>query len=210
MKRISAFLLIATVCVVQACNNNNGNTHHTDSSYTNTQSNAQDTTMSNSNMNNNNDTTSSSTVPSKPVGKDVADFTMKAATGGMLEVQLGQIAQTKAVDPRIRDFGSMMLKDHSAANDELKRLADSKHITIPGTLSADDMNKINDLNKKTGKDFDKAYMSMMLDDHKKDIKEFEKAGTSISDPDIKNFAMKTLPTLQKHLDSAKAIENGRK
>jgi putative membrane protein len=156
---------------------------------------------------NSNDT--SSAITSGPVGKDVADFTMKAATGGMMEVQLGQIAQTKAMDPRVKAFGSMMVQDHSAANDELKRLADAKHINLPGTLSADEQDKIDDLNKKTGKDFDKAYMHMMLDDHKKDIREFEKAGNDLTDPDLKNFAMKTLPALQKHLDSAKAITNNK-
>jgi putative membrane protein len=45
----------------------------------------------------------------------------------------------------------------------------------------------------------------MVNDHEKDIKEFEKAGNNLKDADVKNFAMKTLPTLQKHLDSAKAI-----
>ncbi len=198
MKKITAFLLIAGLCIAQACSNGTKNNARTDS-------NAQAANTDTASMNKNNTDTSSSATSSTPVGKDVADFTTKAATGGMMEVQLGQIAQTKAVDPRVRNFASMMVQDHSAANNELKKLAASKHIDLPGTLSADDEKKISDLNKKTGKDFDKAYMNMMLDDHKKDIDEFEKAGKNLTDQDLKNFAVQTLPTLQKHLDSAKAI-----
>jgi putative membrane protein len=207
MKRVTAFLLIAGVCFAQACSNNSSNTNRTDSSATTaTDSNTTaygntDTSMSNMN----NDTASSSSTKPGPYNKDVADFTMKAATGGLMEVQLGQIAQTKAMDPRIKDFGSMMVQDHSQANDELKRLATSKNINLPTTLSADMQKEIDDLNAKTGKEFDKAYMNMMLKDHKKDVKEFEKAGKDLTDADLKNFAMKTLPTLQKHLDSAQAI-----
>src|SRR5215831_4125233 len=143
MKRTPAFLLISGLCIVQACNNNK-TTNRTDSSY-------QNTTQQDTSMSTNTDTSSSSSTMSAPVGKDVADFTTKVATGGMMEVQLGQIAQTKAMDPRVRDFGAMMVKDHSAANDELKRLAASKHIDLPNTLAADDEKKINDLNGKTGK-----------------------------------------------------------
>lgn len=201
MKRITAFLLIAGVCVAQACNNNSNNTNRTDSSSnitgTDTATMYTDTTM------NRTDTTSS--MNPGPYNKDIADFTMKAATGSLMEIQLGQIAQTKATDPRIKDFGSMMVQDHTAASDELKRIAASKHIDLPTTLSADEQKEIDDLNQKTGKEFDKAYMNMMLKDHKKDIKEFEKAGKDLTDADFKNFAMKTLPTLQKHLDSAQAI-----
>ena len=201
MKRITAFLLIGGLWVVQACNNSMKTNTRTDSNANTTQ----DTTS----MSNNANSSDTSSTVSGPVGKDVADFTAKAASGGMMEVQLGQIAQTKAMDPRIKAFGSMMVQDHSTANDELKRLADAKHINLPGTLSAGEQDKINDMNKKTGKDFDKAYMKMMIDDHKKDVKEFEKAGNDLTDPDLKNFAMKTLPTLQKHLDSAKAITNNK-
>jgi putative membrane protein len=123
----------------------------------------------------------------------------------LMEVELGKIAQEKATNPRIKEFGAMMAKDHSEANDQLKSLAQQKNITLPASVSDKQQKEIDDLNKKTGKDFDKAYMNMMLDDHKKDIKKFEKAGNDLKDADIKSFAMNALPTLQKHLDSARAI-----
>ena len=58
---------------------------------------------------------------------------------------------------------------------------------------------------KKGKDFDKAYVNMMVDDHKKDIAEFRKCADNCSDSTIKNFAATTLPVLEKHLDSIQAI-----
>jgi putative membrane protein len=203
MKRITAFFLIAGLCLTQACNNANNNKNSTDSAGTTSST---DTTS----MTNRNDTTSSAsagTTSSAPLGKNDSEFAVKAATGGMMEVQLGQIAQGKATSQRVKDFGSMMVQDHSAANDELKRLASAKNLMLPADLMDKKKKDIDDLNKKSGADFDKAYMKMMVNDHEKDIKEFEKAGKDAKDNDLKSFVMKTLPTLQKHLDSAKAISS---
>ena len=200
MKKITAFLLLAGLSLTQACNNANNNKDSVDSAK---EANSDKDTNG---FNSNNDSLSTaSSGTTMPVDKDVADFAVKAASGGMEEVQLGQLAQQKASSQRVKDFGSMMVQDHSAANDELKRLASSKNITLPTSVSNDQQDDINDLSKKSGTDFDKAYMKMMVNDHEKDIKEFEKAGNNLKDADVKNFAMKTLPTLQKHLDSAKAI-----
>lgn len=149
------------------------------------------------------DTTHS--MAATPVDKDDADFAVKAANGGMAEVTLGQLAQSNAASQRVKDFGAMMVKDHSEAGDKLKALAQQKNITLPASLGDKEQKMVNDLQKKTGKDFDKAYMNMMLDDHKEDIQEFTKASANCKDADLKGFAANTLPVLQKHLDSVKAI-----
>jgi len=140
-----------------------------------------------------------------PVDKKDADFAVEAANGGMEEVAMGQVAQTNAASQRVKDFGAMMVKDHSEAGDKLKQLAQQKNIALPSSLADKEQKMLADLQKKTGKDFDKAYMNMMLDDHKKDIKEFQGASVDCKDSDLKNFASTTLPVLQKHLDSVKAI-----
>jgi predicted outer membrane protein len=88
---------------------------------------------------------------------------------------------------------------------QLKQLAQQKNIVLPSTLADKEQKMVSDLQKKTGKDFDKAYMNLMRDDHKKDIKEFTKAGNACKDSDLKGFANNTLPVLQKHLDSVRAI-----
>jgi putative membrane protein len=140
-----------------------------------------------------------------PVDKESSDFAVKAADGGMLEVALGKVAQDKAVNPRVKEFGAMMVRDHSKAGDELKAIAGNKNITLPDSVGNDYQEHIRDMEKKSGKDFDKAYMDMMVNDHKNDIDMFEKAAGNLSDPDLKTFASNTLPTLRTHQDSAKAV-----
>ncbi len=137
---------------------------------------------------------------------DASDFMTKAASGGMLEVQLGQMAQQKGVSQRVKDFGLMMVRDHTKSNDELKTIAQQKGLTIPQTLSDDHQKHLDELAKQSGNDFDKAYIDMMVNDHKGDIDEYKKAADNIGDPAIKAFAKNTIPTLQMHLDSVQAIK----
>jgi putative membrane protein len=141
----------------------------------------------------------------KPVQKDASDFAVAAANGGMMEVELGKVAENKAVSHRVKDFGAMMVTDHTAADDQLKGIAASLNITLPDSVSDDTRKEMDKLKMKKGKDFDKAYVNMMLDDHKKDIAEFKKCADNCSDSTIKAFASNTLPTLEKHLDSIEVI-----
>jgi putative membrane protein len=139
-----------------------------------------------------------------------AKFAVAAANGGMAEVELGQLAQQKGVNAKVKDFGGMMVTDHSKANDEMKALAKTKGITLPTAIDADEQKVKDDLSAKSGADFDKAYVSNMIDDHKKDIKEFEDASQNCKDADLKAFAVKTLPTLKMHLDAIQKIHDGMK
>ena len=141
----------------------------------------------------------------KPVNKDVSDFAVNAFNGGMMEIESGKIAQEKSANPRVKNFGAMMVKDHSEANDNLKTLSSSFHVALPDSVSHDMKKEIEKLSQKNGKAFDKSYMDMMVDDHQKDVQEFRKASDKLSDSTFKTFAATTLPVLEKHLDSAKAI-----
>lgn len=146
--------------------------------------------------------------------KDVdADFFKRASSGGIMEVDLGKYAQQNAQNQRVKDFGAMMVKDHSKANQKLRSLINSdKNLVYPDTLAENrnDTTSVNDLKKKTGSDFDKAYMSQMVDDHEKDIDKFKNEAENGRNPDLKTFVINTLPILQTHLDSAKNILNGLK
>gem|GEM_PF-772716 len=135
-----------------------------------------------------------------------AEFAVEAANGGMMEVQLGGMAQEKAQSQRVKDFGNMMVRDHSTANDELKNLAVSKNIALPDSVGADKREHIEELGRKSGREFDEAYIDMMVKDHEEDVNAFEKASNNLSDPELKAFASRTLPILRMHLDSAKAIQ----
>lgn len=132
------------------------------------------------------------------------DFVLEAASGGMMEVELGQLAQQKATTQRVKDFGAMMVRDHNKANDDLKNTVSGK-VSIPATMNDEHQHHVSDLREKQGIEFDKAYIKMMVDDHEKDISKFESIAKDANDPALKSFADNTLPTLRTHLDSAKAI-----
>jgi len=148
--------------------------------------------------------TTEHTTPSIPasVSKDDAQFVVNIANAGMTEVQLGQLAQQKGIARDVKEYGAMMIKDHTAAGDKLKGIASSKNITMPATISPGMQQNIDDLQKKSDKDFDKAYINLMIDDHKKVIDLFEAESKNGSDADIRAFADNTLHTLRMHLAEA--------
>ena len=140
---------------------------------------------------------------------DAADkkFVMEAAEGGMAEVELGKLATQNAQSDQVKQFGQRMVDDHTKANDELKKVAEQKGITLPTQISAKDQALKDKLSKLKGEQFDRAYMQDMVKDHKKDVAEFKKASTTAKDSDVKNFASKTLPTLEDHLKQAQQVES---
>ncbi|GAB3566393.1 hypothetical protein GCM10027578_15170 [Spirosoma luteolum] len=140
------------------------------------------------------------------VADDDAEFAVKAANGGMMEIEAGRLAQEKGMSPAVKEFGAMMVKDHSAASDELKSIAMSKNITLPATLGEDMQKHIDELAKLSGKEFDKKYVDMMVDDHEDDVKEFEKAGENAKDPELKAFAAKTAGVVKGHLERITTIK----
>jgi putative membrane protein len=133
-------------------------------------------------------------------------FLTDAARGGLEEVQLGQLARDRGASQGVRDFGEHMVKDHSKANDELKQIAMQKGATQPMRLSHSEQSKLDHLQNLNGVDFDKTYTKDMVKDHKKDVKEFQKAAKGLDDPDLRAFAQKTLPILEQHLQMAESLE----
>jgi putative membrane protein len=134
-------------------------------------------------------------------------FAKDAAMGGMEEVQLGQLAAQKATDPDVKSFGQRMVDDHTKANDQLKQVASQKGMTLPTDLSTLQKHDMDKLSAMSGAAFDKAYVSMMVKDHKKDVADFKKEAKSGKDSDLKSFASTTLPTLQDHLKMVQDISS---
>jgi putative membrane protein len=144
-----------------------------------------------------------------PVFADSPDagFYKDAAAGGMSEVELGQLAQEKASNPAVKKFGAMMVKDHSAADDKLKSLAMSEQVALPDGPTIMQKATKTKLDLMSGDSFDKSYIKDMIDDHKADIKDFQKEASEGKDPQARAFATATLPTLKHHLRRAEAIAN---
>lgn len=134
-------------------------------------------------------------------------FVEQAAGSGMFEVQAGQLASTKATDPNVKSFAGMLVDHHTKANDELTKLANAKGVELPAAPPRAMRRDIEQLGKRTGKEFDQAFLREVgIKAHEKDIKAFEKASKDLKDPELKAFATKTLPVLQEHLAQAKKLQ----
>jgi putative membrane protein len=163
-------------------------------------SNSRTTSVNNATISNN--TTSAAKTPEGGDG----NFIMKAAQGGLAEVELGRLASEKAQNAEVKKFAQKMIEDHSNANAELKSVATKKNVTLPTEVSADHKATMEKLKALSGAEFDKAYVQAMVDDHKKTVDLFETESTGGTDADVKAFALKTLPNLKMHLEMIQGIQ----
>lgn len=141
------------------------------------------------------------------VTEDDTEFAVMAADAGMAEVELGKLALSKSSNTEVKQYAQMMVDDHTAANNKLMAIASSKQITLPTSISDKHKKHVEDMSKMSGKDFDKHYISMMVDDHGEVVDAFKKENENTKDTDLKNFTSETLPTLMKHHDQAKALKD---
>ena len=133
-------------------------------------------------------------------------FMQEAAEGGMFEAEVSQLAATRAKDPKVKEFASMLHDQHNKANDELTKLANAKGVELPAAPPRAKRNDIEKFGKKQGDEFDRDFVrDVGIKDHEKVIKEFEKASKDVKDPELKAWVTKTLPTLKEHLASAQKL-----
>ena len=133
-------------------------------------------------------------------------FMKEAASGGLMEVELGKIAAEKGSHQRVKEFGKRMQADHGKANEQLKKIASSKGVDLPTQPSGEHKSTMDKLTKLSGAEFDREYMEAMVDDHKEDIEKFQTQADKGKDPDLKKFASDTLPVLKKHLELAQSTQ----
>ena len=136
---------------------------------------------------------------------DDKEFVTKAGMGGLYEVQAGNLALQNGTSADVKTFAQRMVTDHGKANAELAQLATTKGVALPTELAGEHKTAFDHLSSMSGAEFDKMYMQHMVEDHNKDVGEFEKASTSATDADVKTWAGKTLPTLKEHQSMAKEI-----
>jgi putative membrane protein len=133
-----------------------------------------------------------------------AGFLRKAAEHGLAEVDLGRLGQERGMHEEVKSFGARMVADHGKANEELMRLAQSKGVELPTAPDKGHQRDRERLAKKTGPDFDRAYMKAMLEDHRKDVRDFERMSRGAKDADVRDFATRQLTVLRAHLHAAQA------
>ena len=126
-------------------------------------------------------------------------FAKCAADDGMMEVQLGKLAQSKATSGDVKIHAQHMIDDHTKANEELKVLAAKKNIALPTAVSDKKQKKEQKLSQLNGKDFDKRYAKCMVHAHKKAICKFKKEAKRGKDAELKAWAQQKVPTLESHL-----------
>lgn len=193
MKTVTSLFTIATAAMLWSCNTSNTG----DSA---TQADSANASMS--------DTATATSAPATAAEED-STFAVEAANGGMAEVQLGELAQTKGTDPKVKEFGKMMVTDHTKANNELKTIATAKNITLPAAPDEKMKKAAEEISAKSGSDFDKAYIKQMVKDHEKTVKLFEDGQKNVKDSELKSFIDKTLPVLRSHLDHIKSLDKAK-
>ena len=141
----------------------------------------------------------------KSVSHGDKSFVEKAAKAGETEVAISQAALPHLKNEQVKEFASMMVKDHGAANQQLTELAAQKNISLsakqPGTKKWE---KAND------KDYDSDYIEKMVSEHKEAVELFTKESLKGEDSELRTFAANTLPTLQAHLEKARTLKQSLK
>lgn len=146
------------------------------------------------------------TAKDDQVARGDRKFIEEAANSGMFEVQVGQLAASKATDAQVKSFASMLVDHHTAANNELVKIANARKVELPAAPKRALRRDIEKLGKKSGAEFDRDFVrNVGIKAHEKDIKLFQKASKDVKDPELKAFVDKTLPQLREHLAAAQKL-----
>jgi putative membrane protein len=146
-----------------------------------------------------------SPVPPATLAPGDRAFAEKAARTGMAEVQLATNVSNRAQTQEVRSFAMQMIADHNRSNQELTALGAQKGIDPPADVDPEKKALDAELAKLTGAALDKAYMEAMVKDHAAAVADFQSASQQLADPDLKDWAAKTLPVLQQHHKMAQDI-----
>jgi putative membrane protein len=146
------------------------------------------------------------TAPKETLSQQDKTFVTEAAEGGMTEVELSKLAE-KSGNPEVKRFAERMVRDHSAANAELTSIAAGLGIEMPKTLASEHQRIRDQLRSMHGKAFGQHYMRLMVDDHDNAVKLFRQEAGSAHNTELKQFAQKTLPTIEQHQKVALALSH---
>jgi putative membrane protein len=144
----------------------------------------------------------------KPVEKpfDDAQFVKLVASEGIAEVQLGKIASQKARSAEVKKFGEKMIAEHSKVGEELKKTAKHAGLAVPEQMEPEQHRHVDRFKVFKGEEFDCEYMKHMVKDHESAVALFTRAGKEAKNLALKDFATKSLPAMQGHLEEAKKLQ----
>ncbi len=134
-----------------------------------------------------------------------AKFVKHEAAAGMAVVKMAELGAKKGSHADVKALAETLVTDHTAANAELKALAEKKGVEISAVIDPKTAETLQELEKKaTGTEFDKAFLSEVVSGHKKCVANFEESSKEAKDAELKVWVDKMLPTLKAH--HAKALE----
>lgn len=151
----------------------------------------------NNNNNNNNNITSAQD----------RTFVGKAGMSNRAEIDLGQLAVSKATDTSVKNFAQLMINEHTLAQNDLKMVGSHRSITVPDTVDAAHKSLKQQLMNMSGRAFDSMYIHKMVDDHNMTLADFNTEIGAGSDDSMQNYATKYKPHIQMHLEKAQGIAN---
>ena len=135
-----------------------------------------------------------------------ARFLQAAAGAGLFEVQAAELAGKRAQDAQVRAYAAKMLAQHRKVNDELKALAAAKQLRLPGEPGEPDRATLEQLRAKTGAAFDELYVEKAaVDAHAIANRLFQTAAKESADPQVREFASRTLPMLAEHYSMSRTL-----
>jgi predicted outer membrane protein len=132
-------------------------------------------------------------------------FLVNLYQDGNGEILLSTLALEKASDPEVRAYAQKMIADHTAANNQIAQLAQTKGITLPTETSVEHRAVYEDIVDMEGADFEKAYMNHNVLVHELAVAQAEAQSERGTDADIRAYAATVLPVLTPHLDAATQI-----
>ena len=145
---------------------------------------------------------------STALAQSAQDFVNKVAISDMFEIQSSQLALSKQADEDTKPFAQKMVQDHQKTSSELKAVVEGSMVklTLPATMDSEHQKMLNDLQAKDGKDFDRTYDQIQLKAHRDAVALFESYSKNGDNPELKSWAVATLPHLKEHLSLAQKLK----
>lgn len=137
-------------------------------------------------------------------------FIAHAAAGSMAEVELGNLALAKTTNTGVKDFANMMITDHTKSKEELMAMAKNKSFMLADSLDGEHKAIADNLRNLSGTAFDIAYAAAMVEGHQKMLSLMQTEASTGVDANLKDFAAKTAPVVQTHLEHAQKLQAGLK
>ena len=133
-------------------------------------------------------------------------FLMRAGADGLFELEAARMASEQAKDEAVKRYASMLVEQHTTANQELMELAKSKGLSLPTSMPGGKRRELERLKNAKGEEFDAAFVQTVgIRDHRGDVNRFRQISRTAKDADVKAWATKMLPILERHMSEARAL-----